>query len=207
MATSKKDKENDKKKEKKSSAKKTVSPKPRELTEKEELFCHYYLDCKGVAARAYRMAYDTSNMKDETVWNNAYKLKNDNEVATRIEEIRAERRAKSEIKRERAEKKLWNIINASMEKTLIESAKTGKMRRRTPFQIDAETLDAIEQMDIDSNGNVRYKFASANKALELLGKWNGWDAPVQHNVNHTFGDEIALLPETLDEFYEDGEND
>lgn len=197
-----KKKENDREK-KKATTKKATSPKPRALTEKEELFCHYYLDCKGVAARAYRMAYDTSNMKDETVWNNAYMLKMRSEVAARIEELRAERRAKSEILRERAEKKLWNIINASMDKTLIENVRTGKMRKRTPFQIDAETLDAIEQMDVDRNGNFRYKFANASKALEILGKWNGWDAPVEHTVNHTFGGQIAILPQNLDEFEEE----
>ena len=199
MATIKKNNDTSKKKTAKTKKKddNPILKKPRALTEKQEAFCHFYLDCKGNASRAFRMAYDTSNQSDETVWNNAYKLKNNTDVMARIDEIREERRRRSEIKRERAEKKLWNIINANPENLLLEDPLTGKMRKRTPFQIDAETLDAIDTMDVDG-GKFRYKFLNANEALRTLGKWNGWektDINLNHHLNEfgeiLIGDDIA----------------
>ena len=191
-----------------------ITDKPDCLNEKEEAFCHFFLDCKGVASRAYRMAFDTSNWKDESVWTESSKLANSPKVSQRIDEIRAERRRQSEVSRKRAEEKLWNIVNASMPDFLIENPKTGKMRRRTPFQIKEEALDAVESMEIDRDGNFRYKLLNAIKALDTLGKWNGWDAPVMHEVSCSmFGGEISILPEGLDnvsdelgEYYDDNVN-
>ena len=44
------------------------------LTLKQEKFCQYYVDIDGNASEAYRMAYDCTKMKQESVWRNAHAL-------------------------------------------------------------------------------------------------------------------------------------
>lgn len=60
-----------------------------ELTAKQEKFAKEYVKL-GDASAAYRLAYNTSNMKDSTVNEAASKLKNDYKVTTRIEELKKE---------------------------------------------------------------------------------------------------------------------
>ncbi len=58
------------------------------LTHKQEAFVAKYLDTSN-ASEAYRHAYNTENMKDATIGNNAYMLLNKNsEVAAKIKEIK-----------------------------------------------------------------------------------------------------------------------
>jgi phage terminase small subunit len=57
------------------------------LTSKREAFAQAIADgCSQ--SEAYRKAYSASNMKPETVQNNAYKLLKSNEVSTRVAELR-----------------------------------------------------------------------------------------------------------------------
>jgi len=58
------------------------------LTPKQERFCHEYL-VLGNASAAYRAAYSTANMKEETVWRNAKTLIDNCKVSTRINELKA----------------------------------------------------------------------------------------------------------------------
>lgn len=58
------------------------------LTPKQEKFCLVYIET-GNASEAYRQAYSTGRMKEETVWRNAKALVDNNKVATRLEELRA----------------------------------------------------------------------------------------------------------------------
>lgn len=58
------------------------------LTKKQEAFIAKYLECDNATA-AYKHAYDTKNMKEATIGNNAYMLlKKHSEVAARIKEIK-----------------------------------------------------------------------------------------------------------------------
>ena len=56
------------------------------LTKKQEIFAKEYVK-RDDASAAYRIAYSTSKMKDSTINNNAYKLLQNNEVATRVREL------------------------------------------------------------------------------------------------------------------------
>ena len=44
------------------------------LTLKQEKFCQYYVDIDGNASEAYRMAYDCTKMKQESVWRNLIRI-------------------------------------------------------------------------------------------------------------------------------------
>lgn len=57
------------------------------LTAKQENFCLAYIETNN-ASEAYRAAYNTSKMKPDTITNNAYKLTQDNDIATRLKQLR-----------------------------------------------------------------------------------------------------------------------
>ena len=59
------------------------------LTVKQEKFCTEYLQC-GNASKAYRAAYNAGKMKDVTVNRNAFALLQNDKIATRIDQLRAE---------------------------------------------------------------------------------------------------------------------
>jgi len=65
----------------------------KKLTRRREKFCIEYIKNNGVAAEAYRKSFSTKNMKDETIWNNAYKLMQNNDVSAMIESLRAKAEA------------------------------------------------------------------------------------------------------------------
>jgi len=58
----------------------------KKLTKKQEIFTKEYVK-RDDASEAYRIAYNTTRMKDSTVNNNAYKLLQNNEIATRVREL------------------------------------------------------------------------------------------------------------------------
>ena len=57
------------------------------LTAKQEAFCLAYIET-GNASEAYRMAYDASNMKPETVNRKAAELMNNGKITARVDELR-----------------------------------------------------------------------------------------------------------------------
>ena len=66
------------------------------LTQKQENFCLAYIKI-GNASEAYRQAYNAEKMKPETIWNNAYKLLEHNDVSTRVQELRDKAESKAII--------------------------------------------------------------------------------------------------------------
>ena len=57
------------------------------LTPKQEKFCLEFVKT-GNASEAYRRAYSTEKMKDETIWTKASKLLARDKVRARVEEIK-----------------------------------------------------------------------------------------------------------------------
>lgn len=64
--------------------KKQYKQQERRLTEKQEKFCQFYLDTDGNASEAYRMAYDTSNMQPNSIWNAASLMLDNPKVTQRM---------------------------------------------------------------------------------------------------------------------------
>ena len=95
------------------------------LTAKQEKYCENRAAGMN-QADSYRDAYDTENMKEETIYNEAYKLEKDHEITTRIEELRKEARSE-------------RIINTIQKKELL-----------TQWIYDGETSknDRLKAMDI-----------------------------------------------------------
>ncbi|MEM1189915.1 MAG: terminase small subunit [Pseudomonadota bacterium] len=57
------------------------------LTLKQELFARAIIQCKGNHSEAYRLAYDTSRSKPETVWRSAHEVAHNPKVQARVQEL------------------------------------------------------------------------------------------------------------------------
>lgn len=58
------------------------------LTGNQLSFCIEYVKCKGNATEAYKnSSYKSESMKEATICNNAYKLLQNNDILTRIQEL------------------------------------------------------------------------------------------------------------------------
>lgn len=165
-------------------AKSKPKSQQRRLTEKQEKFCQFYLDTEGNASEAYRMAYDTSNMKPETVWSNASRLLDDSKVAARISEIRTERAKSTTIERKKVEQVLMDIITADPNDLYTIDPRIGKIKIKSPNQLPKRMRNALKKIK-NNRGIVEYEFNGKVEAARLLGSWNGWDAPKEVNVNST----------------------
>lgn len=148
------------------------------LTEKQERFCNYYLDCDGNASEAYRMAYDASKMQPETIWSNASRMLASNKVATRIAELRSERAEASKVNREKVEKILMDIVTMDPNDLYIVDPVTGKIKLKSPNQMPKRLRNAMKKISNDK-GKVSYEFNGKVEAAKLLASMNGWNAPQQ----------------------------
>ena len=116
------------------------------LTANQENFAQYVADGLNHSA-AYRIAYDTRNMKQTTVWDNAYTLVNNTHVAPRILEL------KQAILDESIESRAWDLDR------LVQELATNVRLGRSLGQISASSgaLTAIgralgilvDKVDID----------------------------------------------------------
>lgn len=156
----------------------------RRLTEKQERFCQFYFDTDGNASEAYRMAYDTSNMQPDSVWSLASRLLDNVKVASRIDEIRAERAENTRIERNRVERVLMDIVTADPNDLYIVDARTGKIKMKTPAQLPKRMRNALKKIK-NAKGFVEYEMHGKVEAARLLGSWNGWDAPKEVNVKNS----------------------
>ncbi len=66
------------------------------LTPKQEVACQAYVET-GNKSEAYRRAYNTENMKEETIWRKAVELFANGKVAARLNALRAEHRRAHDV--------------------------------------------------------------------------------------------------------------
>ena len=109
-----------------------TSKEDRPLTLKQENFCQYYVDIEGNASEAYRMAYNASKMKAESVWTEASLLLSNPKVSQRINQIKEQRAKDSAVRREAVEKVLYDIVMADPKDLYILDSSTGKVKLKRP---------------------------------------------------------------------------
>ena len=66
------------------------------MTPKQEQFARLYVET-GNASEAYRQAYNTDNMKPETVTNEAYKLLQTPDISAMVDDLKAEARQRHAV--------------------------------------------------------------------------------------------------------------
>lgn len=170
----------------------------KKLTIKQEKFCNKYLEC-GNASEAYRFAYDCSKMSDNTVWNNAYQLLQNSEVAARMDYLKshlAEAAGISALQILREHQKIafsdaTRIRNGWMslkdfealtddEKACVKSIETKQTRRMTPA--GEEVID--EQ--------VRIVCYDKQRALDSIVDMLGYKAPEKKEIAGKDGNPIEI---------------
>lgn len=156
-----------------------------QLTAKQENFCQYYLDT-GNASVAYRMAYDCTNMKPETIWSTASRLLDNRKVVARLDEIRAERAAATADERKAVLDVLMDIVMADPSETTFEDPKTGKPKTKAPYQLPKRLRNAVKDMR-NARGTVTYNFHGKVEAARQLAQMNGWNAAQKVEVGHNGG--------------------
>ena len=139
------------------------------MTDKQTRFCHLYIEL-GSGADAYRKAYEVSDStKNETCANNAYKLLQDNDIITTIEELREQTAEAHKIDRSFIVKGLLEIIS--------DADYTFKLGKDNTLSKD------------DSKAFFRLMNQTKNtdklRALEQLAKMLGLNEPEKHEHKDT----------------------
>jgi phage terminase small subunit len=138
--------------------------KPKPLTAKQERFCREYVVCMN-ASEAYRRAYSTENMKEATVNNNAYKLLQNNDISTRINELKQDIEESLGISKITMIQTLQKVIDRSLQAEPV--MKFDKIQKEEVQVIDPETGEGVFQ----------YDSAGVNSAVDKIMKAMGYYAP------------------------------
>ncbi len=115
------------------------------LTQKQEDFA------KGIAegmsqADAYRSAYNTSKMKDSTIWENASRLMNDSKVLARVRELRDMAAKPSIMTAQKRKEWLTEVINnpeVDINARLKASDQLNKMEGEYIQKVEAEVKERV----------------------------------------------------------------
>lgn len=159
--------------------------KTKRLTVKQERFCQYYVDT-GIASEAYRMAYNTSNMKPATVNNNAYMLLKDSDIAARVKEIRAVDEKEHRVNRAKVEEVLMGIVEVDPAELYFVDENSGKVKVKSPHQMPVRVRKALKTIK-NKKGEVSYEFNGKTEAARLLASMNGWEKPKEISVSGADG--------------------
>jgi len=84
------------------------------LTPKQEKAATKYVEC-GDKSKAYRFAYNTENMKPESVWRKAVELFENVKVTARVKELQSEHRERHDITVDGLTGKYIDVYNMAVE--------------------------------------------------------------------------------------------
>jgi hypothetical protein len=98
------------------------------LTEKQERFCAFYVEC-GNASEAYRRAYEPPTATDKSIREKASRLLAQDNIAARIEQLRAPVREKAQLTLETHLEKLASLRDKAEERENFPAAITAEVSR------------------------------------------------------------------------------
>ena len=162
------------------------------LTQKQEMFCNYYLEC-GNASEAYRRAYSADNMKTETINTKACELLRDGKITGWVGELQAALQSCSDLNKDEAVVILNNIARANvvdmLEVKRSKNFRTFLIKDLTKLPLSFQ--QAIQSVKSTSQG-FEVKMYSKIDALDRLSKMLGWDAPIKQEVKQEEGDRFVI---------------
>lgn len=161
--------------------------KEKKLTIKQEKFINKYLEC-GNASDAYRFAYDSSKMKEETVRSKACILLTKGNIRAIMEEKQDELKKKSTITKERILKELENILDSNI-KDYVDFDGVN-IRWKAFKDLTEKQLKAIESIKEGKYG-IELKLQGKSWSIERICKMLGFDMPEKHDLT-TDGKEIKI---------------
>lgn len=134
------------------------------LTLKQEKFCRKFVEC-GCAAVAYREAYNTEKMKDESVQREAFSMLRHPKIAPRIKELTQELFGKLELSAESTLRRLQQGQEFDIRRLYRAD---GSLKH--PHELDDDTARAIVGLKYDAYGQPEYKIIDVKGCCELIGK-------------------------------------
>lgn len=163
------------------------------LTPKQEKFCLVYLKT-GNASEAYRQAYDTSNMKPESVNRKAKDVLDNVKITSRLVELNETAVTDAVMTRQEALERLTNFARTDLS-GLVEfgTFEVGHDGRGNPviqsvWKIkdsvlqDHAKMAAIAELTAGRDG-IKIKTHSPLQAIQQLAKMQGWEAAAK--IDHT----------------------
>lgn len=156
------------------------------LTPKMEKFWTEYLDC-GNATEAYRRAYDTKNMKPETINKRASELLAHREISGRIKQVQEASISAAVMTRQEAMERLSSFARTDLADLVefgefeVGENEDGEPIIQSSWRIKPETLRdpkkmaAISELNASKDG-IKIKTHSPLQAIQQLAKMQGWEA-------------------------------
>lgn len=162
------------------------------LTQKQEMFCNYYLEC-GNASEAYRRAYRCNGKSDNAIWVESSKLLNSPKVALRIRELQSQMRNRSDITKDEAVGILADIARANIVDAL--EVKSNEMFTTILIKDISKLPSSIQRSILSIKSTDKgYELKLYNKidAIDKLSKLLGWDAPIKQEVKQEEGSGFVI---------------
>lgn len=169
------------------------------LTQKQEVFCIEFVK-HGDKSKAYRIAYDCENMKDETINQAASRLTNDSNIIARIEELQQKaqkiaekkfeithteilkqldilRRARIDEYFECIEKEVTQTVSKGTgpNKTVVTTTEKKLVLQFKPFnQLTDDQKMAIESIKQNRHGEIELRLHGKEWSIEKINKHIGF---------------------------------
>lgn len=140
-----------------------------ELTPKQEKFCQEYIQC-GNASEAYRRAYNSENMKSDTINRRAKELMDNGKIKARLQELNAEIKSDAIASAQEVQEILTKLLRGEINEECVVVESTG---------------------DYQSEARIIEKQATPKdriKAGEALAKMRGY-----YNVNLNINDKPVIV--------------
>lgn len=175
----------------------------KKLTIKQEKFCHKYIE-SGNASEAYRFAYSCEGWKDSSVWEKSCVLLKNVNVQSRIEALKADLAAASDITKERVLAEYAKIAFCSIadfhntwidrklfeQLTPIQKAAIKSIKTRVRKVMDNDREAIVEEVLIELYDKL--------KALDSVRDMLGFNAPEKHEITGKDGEPLHHTSELND---------
>ena len=143
----------------------------RQITPKEEKFCHVYVETSN-ASEAYRSAYNTNTKRAQTIHDSASKILSRPEVKQRVDELRAQLSEKSLVSPEMVLREYKKIADFDSRNFFHPDGKPKKIH-----ELDDATAACILSVGfLDNEGTIdvsKTRVIDKTKALHSLSKHLG----------------------------------
>lgn len=168
----------------------------RKLTDKQEAFCRAYLELNN-KSDAYRQAYNSENMKAETINHKAHHLFKQAHVSARIEQLQAEAAKRHDLTVDDILKPLKAINNAKVSDYFTED-ENGLLSFKSLDDISEDQKHAIESLELDESGRVKkFKLYSKLVSIDKIAKHLGWYEKDNQQKTSTLDQPLQLIIEDM----------
>jgi phage terminase small subunit len=174
------------------------------LTQKQENFVLHYFE-HGRACDAYRHAYSTKNMKEATVYNNAYMILQKSEIKARLQQLREKAQSDAVMTKQEALERL--SATARVQITDIAEFQTASLgfdennreilqstwRIKDSDEMPKSALAAIKSVNA-THGGTKLELHDPQAAIKQLADMLGWNAPVKTENEHVVKNDWHIHP-------------